>query len=542
MLLGTFCPWMVQALLDPPAFVPSKEQLANIRRTATILHQPKSGIRRPFKVFFYGQSITLQGWSVSVANWMRTRFPHIDFTIENRAIGAFSAERLAWTVAPDLFQEQPDLILLHCYGREQDTDRLLREIRGHTTADVIVQNDHLHIPGQLNEPSDPQTISPTNWWAYRNLVWLPNLCARHEFCVADVRGYWKAYLKKHGLKEYNLLADGTHLNSDGNQLLTLCLLAYLDAPPVKPDLDPDQIPRIRSASLDLSSQADPFRIDVHFQGSRIDLASFQSTSSSPIQFVLDGKLPSTVLGTVQFGRTSSCFQKSWPAIQRIESLAPLVPEDWTLTITQIQTNAASFRFRIEGSETGPDGEGDNQADFISKSRRVFIRPENWVIHLAAQVTGAVPPPGFEITWKANFTGRDSLPIGSNVSNNEPSSFTVASGLNDGPHHLLISSASGATTFKSRFVTYSPKGSAAIRVQSWVEPKNLSSLVIRRVADRKWLFWSDNTSVQRLEYTTTLRVPQDWISLQSTRRLYPGMNAFEVPSELETAFFRLVPAP
>ncbi len=138
---------------------------------------------------------------------------------------------------------------------------------------------------------------------------------------------------------------------------------------------------------------------MHFQGARIDLASFQSTSSSPIHIALDGKLPSTVLGTVQFGRTSYCFQKSCPAIQRIEFLVPLEPEDWTLTITQIQTNAASFHFRIEGSKTGPDGEGSNQANFISKSRRVFIRPQNWLIPIAAQQTGAVPPEVFKLSGK-----------------------------------------------------------------------------------------------------------------------------------------------
>jgi hypothetical protein len=52
-------------------------------------------------------------------------------------------------------------------------------------------------------------------------------------------------------------------------------------------------------------------------------------------------------------------------------------ETWTLTETHASDDKVHVRFHVAGSKTGPDGEGESDRDFVSKSGRVTILADDW---------------------------------------------------------------------------------------------------------------------------------------------------------------------
>ena len=52
-------------------------------------------------------------------------------------------------------------------------------------------------------------------------------------------------------------------------------------------------------------------------------------------------------------------------------------ESWTLTLTHASPDKVHVRFRLAGSKTGPDGEGENDRDFVSTSGRITILADDW---------------------------------------------------------------------------------------------------------------------------------------------------------------------
>ena len=95
------------------------------------------------RVLFYGQSITKQNWWRELAADLRARFPAADLRIENRSIGGYSTQFLIRTMEADILPFHPDLIVFHDYGAEDLYEKIIRWIRSHTTAEVLLQSDHV---------------------------------------------------------------------------------------------------------------------------------------------------------------------------------------------------------------------------------------------------------------------------------------------------------------------------------------------------------------------------------------------------------------
>ena len=95
------------------------------------------------RVLFYGQSITEQEWSKQVAADLRRRFPDADLDIQNRAIGGFASQLLGRPAEFDLYPFYPDLVIFHVYGGDKEYEAIIHNIRSRTTADVMMQTDHV---------------------------------------------------------------------------------------------------------------------------------------------------------------------------------------------------------------------------------------------------------------------------------------------------------------------------------------------------------------------------------------------------------------
>lgn len=528
-----------RGLREVPEFQPSPLHLRFLSRTASILHGAPSGVAREFKVLFYGQSITLFPWWNQVAQRIQARFPHIKFVIENRAIPGFGADRLAETVTADVVLAQPDLVILHAYGQEFDTERLLATLRLKTTAEVMVQSDHLHLTGQLDEETDPSKIATQDWWAYRNAVWLPALCARYGCCLADVRSYWKAYLRRHQLKESDLLGDWPHPNDEGNEVMSTAVLSYLETPPLQTGIDAFDTPTVRLGEVSLAESKSPWVLEADFYGTRVDWIPHDIPDACDVTVWIDGRAPSALEGPTAFGRSSYVEGTYWPAIQRIDSRALLLEEIWTLTLTEIAPNAETFRFRLEGSRTGFDGVGSNETNFLSHSGRVFIDKSQWFLPAAVRGAGLVPRSGFRVTWEALFRGRDGWTSETLRRAQGEQRWTLAAGLSDGPHRLRLISRSRAAPRRNQLVAYSPTGHASIRTRAWTVPETLSALTLRGTGSQGWVIWPQLNDRSKLEGCDRLVPEANWVSIHDVYRLTDTISGYEFGVGDGQRFFRVV---
>lgn len=544
--------WMgvfpASALRLMPEFEPSAADLSQIARTLTVLNgRPAVGSPPHLRVLFYGQSITLQGWWISVANWLKQAYPQVQFEIENRAISGFQAELLAKTAETDVAQFSPDLILLHCYGDEPGTDKLLEVLRSTTSADILVQQDHPHLPDQRYETVDPDRLTILSWWAYRNYVWLPRLCAKHRCGLLRVRDVWKAYLLKHGLVELDLLQDSTHMNSEGNQLLTTIITTYLKQEVVGTAMDPENTSVVSTAQVDLEDPLDPWTVTVPFVGRRVEAWMDPSAPGAYSGFnasvTVDGLPVAHVPGSVQFTRSSFVLGYNWPAILRFTSTTNLVPQDWKAVLTEVGPQATWCRFQVEGSVTGMDGEGISSEPFVSTSGQVRIDPRDWMIPAAAANSKMLPEVGFEIHWKAQqgtaerFAGnsRDIHRLGERLG-----WVLLADGLPDGPHQLQLVSNGSSGPGLIRFRALSPSGTASVGAAVTYQTVGVPDVRIRRKGSGHLVIWpaviDGKTPV--VDWTPSMGSGQAWEPYPPEGEPFEGRYTRRIPVDSSVGFFRL----
>lgn len=128
----------------------------------------------------------------------------------------------------------------------------------------------------------------------------------------------------------------------------------------------------------------------------------------------------------------------------------LVPERWTVAVTEIASGREWFKFRVDGSVTGFDGEGRSDRDFLSTSGRVQIIPMFWVPLGDLERTAGVQL-GYAFSWDVEDRFRETITTGS-----EGTVVTLAAGLRDSEHILELEPLDGTNlpVAKVQFATMS----------------------------------------------------------------------------------------
>ena len=391
---------------------------AHVQRTMTLLATSTPQKHHKVRILFYGQSITEQPWWKQVAEDLRRRFPHADLQIENKAVGGFASQILSRVAEHDVYAFYPDLVIFHVYGANNTYEEILRGIRTRTTAEVLIQKDHVGAQWPVDNPDQKNPM----WWDHMmNNVFLPDYARKYGCGLADVRGAWLSYLKSNRLEPKALLSDDVHLNDHGCFVMAEIVKRYLVYKPQLLSEEEKSTVRTLEVGKDVSWQGD--RLTLPFEGNRVDLISAKGGGAARV--LIDGKKPSEFSECVAFTRTS-LSQTGWgPALLRVSSEKPRLVEDWTLKVTEADEQ---IRFAVTGSKTGPDGEGISSERFVSKSGRVVIEPGDWWVKNIQQMTKSKVPVGFEIKWKA-------IPLFSDTYAGD--SVTVAQGLPNGKHMLEI---------------------------------------------------------------------------------------------------------
>jgi hypothetical protein len=112
------------------------------------------------------------------------------------------------------------------------------------------------------------------------------------------------------------------------------------------------------------------------------------------------------------------------------------------------------RFTLAGSKTGPDGQGQSGARFVSDSGRVILETNDWNTAYAFQLGGIQPiPASFEVKWKVEGYFQDEFAPAAERGPALENIVTVAAGLPDGSHTLEL--AGPAPVLLAAIRVYSP---------------------------------------------------------------------------------------
>ena len=416
----------------------------NLQRTMRLLAESTPERRNTVRILFYGQSITEQKWAKLVEEDLRRRFPNANLVIENRALGGFASQMLVKTAETDLYPFQPDLLIFHVYGAHDKYEDILRRTRERTTAEILMQNDHVTKPADLTEETDPAKvpIQSGKWDAFMNHNWLPSLAKQYGAELCDQRAIWKTYLAENKLEPKALLKDDVHLNAHGEFLMAEIVKAHL-----RRDASFDPAPAeawVKTLVVGKDARFENGKLRVEFEGSRVDVVC-QAGSAAPAAVTIDGRKPSEFPELHGFTRAVTAPPGKWPVVAPIGSEKPLLVEDWTLDVKRADpANEKLFTFTLTGSKTGPDGEGRSDARFVSKSGRIVIAPEDWNAAYALALQGIKPvPDAFTVQWKVEARFVDEFVSPGVKDASVETTVTLAQGLANTKHTLEI--AGGAET-------------------------------------------------------------------------------------------------
>jgi len=407
LLVLTVCKVLALDFPPPRSLGDTNAYGRNVQRTMRLLSESTPDHRNTVRILFYGQSITDQDWWKIVAADLRARFPAANLIIENRSLPGFASQMLVKTAETDLYPFQPDLLIFHVYGAHDKYEDIIRRTRERTTAEILMQTDHVNKPADLTEETDPAKvpIQKGNWDAFMNHNWLPSLARKYGTELCDQRTLWKAYLLDQHLEPSALLKDGVHLNPHGEYFMAECVKVYLRRDTKSDPAPAESWVKTLQVGGDLHWSNGTLRVE--FEGNRVDVIC-KTGSSKPAAVRIDGRRPSEFPELYGFTRALTTPEGKWPVrspvVAPIGSGKPLVVEEWTMEVRKLDDTEKLYAFSVTGSKTGPDGEGRSDRPFVSNSGRVKIDPEDWNVAYALSLSGIKPVPDrFVAKW--NVVGR-----------------------------------------------------------------------------------------------------------------------------------------
>jgi hypothetical protein len=419
-----------------------------IARSLEIIRTSTSTERKVLKVLFYGQSITRSGWDKAVIEHWQQRYPNTDFVVENRALGGFASPMLERTTEQDINGFYPDLIIFHVYGDHRAYERIIRMFRSQTAADIIVQTDHgesmpdlpcregFRLTFQLAPGCTGLVwLKQRNWYDEMSYHKIPALGKKYSLAVEPQRTWWRDYLIRTNTEPKALLADEIHPNDRGKELIAAFFNQYFDSLVDKWNGQRERnIVSVPTGTVGW----DNGRAEIPFDGSRLELISAKRLRQWP-EVSVDGSSPQDIDGCFQVSRTSPPDNvPEWPAIRRINLLHDRVAEDWTATLTNISPDQHSFEFSVVGSISGKEGSGDATRDYVSRSGRLGIEAQDWMVGRAFEVNKIPLQTPFQIHWSvANVCGGQPEVI-RRADGTTQYRYVVATGLRNGMHTVRLS--------------------------------------------------------------------------------------------------------
>ena len=405
--------------------------------------------RTPVKILLYGQSIVRQDYiRKRLAPELASRYPNAEITIENRAIGGYTAPALQHTAVHDLYPFYPDLVIFHVYGGERgEFEGILRSIRQKTTAEILTWPHHVDRGGPKRTPNIEAGAQLRR-----------ELARKYDCELVELRKAWQKYLDDNNLEPSDLLVDVVHLNQRGGELMAQLVAEHFIEPkenrdswaPLVQTFDARNIANSETAQITFSGK--PWRRDgnaligdspdsklkLRFRGNRVVVTSHRM--SGPLgsaTILVDGKPVSDHPECYAATLPTPTPIDYRPALKLVELGADPKVEDWTLTAHIDSDDGREFHFTVSGSATGNDGQGDHTKTFLSDSGRLRIQPAMFSFAEAVRIRKKPLPDQFDITWSVYLTGVDVWKPQLRDTTGAVDQTTLVQGLANEPHELTI---------------------------------------------------------------------------------------------------------
>ena len=347
---------------------------------------------RPLLIWAIGSSFTnFLGNGDPLIEAIRRRWPDAPEIVYKKMVGNSTSYHFTrgWArhrVIPD----QPDVVLIYNFGRTEELEKLIVDLRRSTTADVLVPTLHWCVPHKRVWP-DPDARN-----GHQDPAALRAMCRRHGVEFVESRRELTEYMLANHLDVEDLLVDSVHQSPYAAKMINRNIARHFHRAD-EPAYDPRSRERRVEAEGASPVEAGPgdwapseggtaiaateqgSAISVAFTGNRIDLVGWRSPRGGRADVWIDGRPADRAAvfyaGYVQPDRANAPAPPNPPrdrAPHGVSLGANLVPQSWTITMTDDQG-----AYELVGSVTGPDGEGSAFEPFTSNSGQIAIDPELW---------------------------------------------------------------------------------------------------------------------------------------------------------------------
>lgn len=443
----------VQAQLYPPVPLapPDPSQGLHLQRTVSLLRQSQENRRHTVRILSYGSITRDNSWFELLKGFLRTEYPSAQLVCEERSIPFHYSHHARKTAESDVYPFLPDLVILAGAASFYDLTNLVRSIRERTAAEVLVPTDFFGTYDQLDEERSPRALnelarqgrigSSNNaaWWSY-SLI--PSASRELGYAVADIRTRWRQYLVDNQLSITNLVPDWHEPGPHGQFVFAELLKPHLLPVSGLPARDPWDNDRVSTYTVGRDVTWREGKLVLDFKGYRVDVIAAEGQPEEA-DVRIDGAAPSRIPGLQYFTRANGVDPIPNPLLLRAGSMTP--PRDgelWTITLRDVGPDGRKFRFTVAGSVTGADGEGTSEFEFVSKSGRLVIAPDDWNVAWCSRLLGGPVADGTEVRLESRLLGVDRYIPGPPAEAGVETVTTLASGLSNGPHRLELAATGG----------------------------------------------------------------------------------------------------
>ena len=416
---------------------------------------------RPLLIWAIGSSFTrYQGHGKQLIAMIRHRFPDAPPIEYRRMVGGSTNYRFTRGWARHLvIPDQPDVVLIYNFGDTNQLEKLIAELRAHTTADIIVPTLHWCRPHQPIWP-DPEATNH-----HQDPAAIRALCQRYGVEFVDNRREMTQYMVANDLEIADLLADTVHQSPYAAKMINLNIARHFHRSK-RPGYDPrareqrievESRPPVVTCSSDwklaengLALQAgkrDSW-MEVAFTGTRIDLIAWQKQSGGRINVWIDGT-PAQI-APVYHATFVKPAKNNVPGHRHrtdrcphgIDLMENIVPQHWTITMT-----SDTGDYRLAGDVTGYDGVGNASKPFTSKSGQIRIPPQLW----RSANTNRI---GDRFTFEVLRSTQDQINL---AGPREKYRIRLVENLSHGEHTLRLELAQGGPVTIDAFDVFNPPG-------------------------------------------------------------------------------------
>lgn len=384
--------WQARDKRFPPYPIPPREgDGSNLALSIRKLR----GRGRPgqtFVIWALGSSFTnFLGNGEDLRQQIEARFPDAPPIIYRKHVGSGTPyEFVRGWVRQFAVHDYPDLILIYTNGEAEGLDQALRTIRQSCTADVIVPSLHFWARAKNNW----RKMTDTAYWNR-----IRDISRKHGVEFVENRRELADWFDAADRSPVDTLGDSVHQNELGRRLINLNIVRHFAIPqnvsytPANRERRVRAVWALRDASsliqatgnwdVDqhglLRSSQKGARIRLTSRGNRFDILGERVRGGGTVRVTIDGvpaqECPAFAATYVRPGNknhTSGGAMAGDSAPHAITLGKDIVPQSWTIRMLDDQG-----AFQLTGSQTGPDGQGNNRQAFVSDSGQINVDPDLW---------------------------------------------------------------------------------------------------------------------------------------------------------------------